>query len=64
MSSIHLRLGEVKGGRQSIAGSEHNSLYHFWQRFTYPTNTRVQKDMSNKNGIYRKHMRNNKMYMC
>ncbi|RWW23578.1 hypothetical protein BHE74_00038422, partial [Ensete ventricosum] len=30
----------------------------------YPTNTRVQKDMSNKSGIYRKHMWNNKTYMC
>ncbi|RRT40436.1 hypothetical protein B296_00017367 [Ensete ventricosum] len=29
----------------------------------YPTNTGVQKDMSNKSGIYRKHMRNNKIYM-
>ncbi|CAL9779882.1 unnamed protein product, partial [Musa acuminata subsp. burmannicoides] len=34
--SIHPRLGEVRGGRQSIAGSMHNSLYHFWQRFTTP----------------------------
>ncbi|RZS18525.1 hypothetical protein BHM03_00050816 [Ensete ventricosum] len=32
-SSIHPRLGEVRRGRQSIAGSKHNSLYHFWQRF-------------------------------
>ncbi|RRT42069.1 hypothetical protein B296_00043370, partial [Ensete ventricosum] len=30
----------------------------------YPTNTRVQKDMSNKSGIYRKHMRNNEIYIC
>ncbi|RWV85866.1 hypothetical protein GW17_00052304 [Ensete ventricosum] len=29
-----------------------------------PTNTGVQKDMSNKFGIYQKHMRNNKSYMC
>ncbi|RWV92898.1 hypothetical protein GW17_00044685 [Ensete ventricosum] len=28
-----------------------------------PTNTRVQKDMSNKFGIYRKHMQNNKSFM-
>ncbi|RWW55643.1 hypothetical protein BHE74_00037700 [Ensete ventricosum] len=33
-SSIHPRLGEVRRGRQSIAGSKHNSFYHFWQRFT------------------------------
>ncbi|RWW18162.1 hypothetical protein BHE74_00031310, partial [Ensete ventricosum] len=31
-SSIHPRLGEVRGGRQSITGSKHNTLYHFWQR--------------------------------
>ncbi|RRT35770.1 hypothetical protein B296_00035027, partial [Ensete ventricosum] len=30
----------------------------------YPTNTRVQKDMSNKSDIYRKHMQNNEIYMC
>ncbi|RRT53503.1 hypothetical protein B296_00002450 [Ensete ventricosum] len=28
-----------------------------------PTDTGVQKDMSNKFGIYRKHMQNNKSYM-
>ncbi|RWW47438.1 hypothetical protein BHE74_00046575 [Ensete ventricosum] len=28
-----------------------------------PTNIGVQKDMSNKFGIYRKHMQNNKSYM-
>ncbi|RWW25372.1 hypothetical protein BHE74_00052985 [Ensete ventricosum] len=28
-----------------------------------PTNTKVQKDMSNKFGIYLKHMWNNKSYM-
>ncbi|RZS23457.1 hypothetical protein BHM03_00056398 [Ensete ventricosum] len=29
-----------------------------------PTNTEVQKDMSNEFDIYRKHMWNNKSYMC
>ncbi|RRT47526.1 hypothetical protein B296_00021283 [Ensete ventricosum] len=29
-----------------------------------PTNTGVQKDISNEFGIYRKHMRNNKSCMC
>ncbi|RWV87177.1 hypothetical protein GW17_00050859, partial [Ensete ventricosum] len=33
-SFIHPRLSEVIGGWQSIAGSKHNSLYHFWQQFT------------------------------
>ncbi|RWW40247.1 hypothetical protein BHE74_00054357 [Ensete ventricosum] len=28
-----------------------------------PTNTKVQKDMSNEFGIYQKHMQNNKSYM-
>ncbi|RRT50454.1 hypothetical protein B296_00016037 [Ensete ventricosum] len=32
VSSIHPRLGEDSGGRQSITGSKHNTLYHFWQR--------------------------------
>ncbi|RWW02387.1 hypothetical protein GW17_00034525 [Ensete ventricosum] len=64
-SSIHPRLSHVNGAGKSIAGSKHNTLYHFCQRSRiYPTNTRVQKDMSNKIGIYRKHMRNNKIYMC
>ncbi|RZS02250.1 hypothetical protein BHM03_00032262 [Ensete ventricosum] len=36
-SSIHPRLGEVRRGRQSIAGSKHNSLYHFWQRLVVPS---------------------------
>ncbi|RRT33920.1 hypothetical protein B296_00055963, partial [Ensete ventricosum] len=30
-SSIHPRLSEVNGGRQSIMSSKHNTLYHFWQ---------------------------------
>ncbi|RWV80116.1 hypothetical protein GW17_00058661 [Ensete ventricosum] len=64
-SSIHPRLNEVSGAGKSIAGSEHNTLYQFWQwSRKYPTNTRVQKDMSYKIGIYQKHMRNNKIYMC
>ncbi|RRT49942.1 hypothetical protein B296_00030615 [Ensete ventricosum] len=29
----------------------------------YPTNIGVQKDISNKSRIYRKHMRNNEIYM-
>ncbi|RWW35679.1 hypothetical protein BHE74_00059357 [Ensete ventricosum] len=64
-SSIYPRLSEVSGAGKSIAGSEHNTLYHFWQRSRkYPINTRVQKNMSNKSGIYQKHMRNNEIYMC
>ena len=33
-SSTHPRLSEVNGADRAIAGSKHNSLYHFWQRFT------------------------------
>ncbi|RRT33814.1 hypothetical protein B296_00044154 [Ensete ventricosum] len=64
-SSIHPRLSGVSGADKSIAGSEHNTIYHFWQRSRkYLTNTRVQKDMSNKSGISQKHMRNNEIYIC
>ncbi|RZS28143.1 hypothetical protein BHM03_00061706 [Ensete ventricosum] len=64
-SFIHPRLSEVDGAGKSIAGSEHNTLYHFWQRSRkYPINTKVQKNMSNKSGISRKHMRNNEIYIC
>ncbi|RWV95166.1 hypothetical protein GW17_00042235 [Ensete ventricosum] len=63
-SSIHPRLSKVSGAGKSIAGSKHNTLYHFWQRSKkYPINTRVQKDMSNRSDIYHKHMRNNEIYM-
>ncbi|RRT35992.1 hypothetical protein B296_00051395 [Ensete ventricosum] len=31
-SSIHPRLSEVSRANKSIAGSEHDTLYHFWQR--------------------------------
>ncbi|RWV77167.1 hypothetical protein GW17_00062045 [Ensete ventricosum] len=55
-SSIHPRLGEVRRGWQSIAGSKHNSIYHFWQRFTLSHKHQNKKDMSNKSVIYRKHM--------
>ncbi|RZR78112.1 hypothetical protein BHM03_00003370 [Ensete ventricosum] len=64
-SSIHSRLDKVIGGRQSIVGSKHNSLYHFRQKFTLSHETKVQKDiMSNKIGIYHKHIRNNGIYIC
>ncbi|RZS00024.1 hypothetical protein BHM03_00029668, partial [Ensete ventricosum] len=63
-SSIHPRLVEVKRGWQSITGSKHNPLYISGKGSHYPTNTRVQNDMSNKSGIYRKHMQNNEIYMC
>ncbi|RWW42573.1 hypothetical protein BHE74_00051872 [Ensete ventricosum] len=64
-SSIHPRLSKVSGAGKSIVGSEHNTLYYFWQRSRkYPTNTRVQKNMNNKSDIYQKHIRNNKIYIC
>ncbi|RRT41465.1 hypothetical protein B296_00000672 [Ensete ventricosum] len=64
-SSIHPRLSEVNRAGKNIANSEHNTRYHLWHRSRkYPTNTIVQKNISNKSGIYRKHMRNNEIYMC
>ncbi|RWW38691.1 hypothetical protein BHE74_00056058 [Ensete ventricosum] len=62
-SSIHPRLSEVIGGRQSTRAL---SITHFTISSNgshCPINTEVQKDMNNKFGIYRKHMRNNKSYI-
>ncbi|RWW54438.1 hypothetical protein BHE74_00038985 [Ensete ventricosum] len=53
-SSIHPCLGEVNGGRQSNAGSKHNTLYHFWQWSI------ISHKHQSTNDIYQKHMRNNK----
>ncbi|RWW41726.1 hypothetical protein BHE74_00052790 [Ensete ventricosum] len=51
-SSIHPRLGEVRASRaQSIT-----PFIIFGKGSHYPTNIRIQKDMSNKSGIYPKHM--------
>ncbi|RRT31307.1 hypothetical protein B296_00057652 [Ensete ventricosum] len=62
-SSIHLRLSEVIGGRQSTRALS-ITLFTISSKGSHcPTNTRVQKDMSNKFDIYRKHMRNNKSYI-
>ncbi|RRT34122.1 hypothetical protein B296_00034984 [Ensete ventricosum] len=63
-SSIHPRLTEVNGADKSIASSEQIPFTISGKGPEYPTNTRVQKDMSNKIGIHRKHMKNNKIYMC
>ncbi|RWW62245.1 hypothetical protein BHE74_00030638 [Ensete ventricosum] len=58
-------MSEVSGADKSIVVSEYNTLYHFWKRSRiYPINTRVEEDMSNKIGLYRKHMRNSEIYMC
>ncbi|RRT34749.1 hypothetical protein B296_00020170 [Ensete ventricosum] len=59
-SSIHPRLSEVIGGRQSTRALSITPFTISGKGSHCPTNTRVQKDMSNKFGIYRKHMRNNK----
>ncbi|RWW17673.1 hypothetical protein GW17_00018392, partial [Ensete ventricosum] len=63
-SSIHPHLGEVSRGRQSITSSNIIPFIISSKGPKYPTNTRVQKDMSNEFGIYRKHMQNNKSYIC
>ncbi|RRT67203.1 hypothetical protein B296_00002706 [Ensete ventricosum] len=62
--SIHPRLSKVNGANKSIVGSEHNTLYHFWQWSRNISQTSEYKRTSNKSGISRKHMRNNEIYMC
>ncbi|RRT57572.1 hypothetical protein B296_00000670 [Ensete ventricosum] len=62
-SSIHPRLSEAIRGRQSITGSKHTPFIIYGKGSHYPTNTIVQKNISNKSDIYRKHMRNNEIYM-
>ncbi|RWV96310.1 hypothetical protein GW17_00040991 [Ensete ventricosum] len=62
-SSIPPRLSEVIGGRQSTRALSIASFTISGKGSHCPTNIGVQKDMSNKFDIYRKHMRNNKSYM-
>ncbi|RZR84247.1 hypothetical protein BHM03_00011018 [Ensete ventricosum] len=62
-SSIHPRLSEVIGGRQSTQALRITPFIISDKGSHCPTNTGLQKDMSNEFGISRKHMRNNKSYM-
>ncbi|RWW36321.1 hypothetical protein BHE74_00058666 [Ensete ventricosum] len=62
-SSIHPRLSEVIGGRQSTQALSITPVTISGKGSHCPTNTRVQKDISNEFCIYRKHMQNNKSYM-
>ncbi|RRT69837.1 hypothetical protein B296_00016818 [Ensete ventricosum] len=62
-SSIHPCLSEVIRGQQSTRALSITPFTISGKGSHYPTNTRVQKDMSNKFDIYRKHMQNNKSYM-
>ncbi|RWV78045.1 hypothetical protein GW17_00061052, partial [Ensete ventricosum] len=62
-SSIHPRLSEVIGGRQSTRALSIAPFTISGKGSHCPTTTEVQKDMSNEFGIYWKHMRNNKKYM-
>ncbi|RWV95186.1 hypothetical protein GW17_00042213, partial [Ensete ventricosum] len=57
-------LSEVIGGRQSTWALSITPFIISGKGSYYPTNTGVQKDMSNEFGIYRKHIQNNKSYMC
>ncbi|RZS01830.1 hypothetical protein BHM03_00031761 [Ensete ventricosum] len=58
-------MGEVRRGRQSTTGSKHNSLYHFWQRFTLSHQHESTKGhVNNEIGMHLKHMRNNKTSTC
>ncbi|RZS25797.1 hypothetical protein BHM03_00059063 [Ensete ventricosum] len=61
-SSIHPRLSKVIGGANTWALSITPFIISN-KDLHYPTNTRVQKDMSNEFDIYRKHMQNNKSYI-
>ncbi|RWV83254.1 hypothetical protein GW17_00055167 [Ensete ventricosum] len=62
-SSIHSHLSKVIGGRQSIQVLSITTFTISGKGSHCPTNTRVQKDVSNEFGIHRKHIRNNKSYM-
>ncbi|RWW03605.1 hypothetical protein GW17_00033232 [Ensete ventricosum] len=62
-SSIHPRLSEVIGGQQSTWALSITPFTISGKGSHCPTNTRVQKDMSNEFGLYRKNMQNNKSYM-
>ncbi|RWV98598.1 hypothetical protein GW17_00038542 [Ensete ventricosum] len=55
-SSIHPRLSEVIGGRQSMRALSITPFTISGKGSHCPTNTEVQKDMSNEFGLYRKHM--------
>ncbi|RWV80756.1 hypothetical protein GW17_00057919 [Ensete ventricosum] len=62
-SSIHPRLSEIIGGWQSTRALSITPFTISGKGSNYPINIGVQKDMSNKFGIYQKHMQNNKSYM-
>ncbi|RWV87175.1 hypothetical protein GW17_00050863 [Ensete ventricosum] len=62
-SFIHSRLSKVIGDRQSTRALSITPFSISGKGLHCPTNTGGQKDMSNKFGIYQKHMRNNKSYM-
>ncbi|RRT64454.1 hypothetical protein B296_00004336, partial [Ensete ventricosum] len=62
-SSIHPCLSEVIGGWQSTWALSITLFTISGKGSHCPTNTRVQKDISNEFGIYQKHMQNNKSYM-
>ncbi|RZR87102.1 hypothetical protein BHM03_00014413 [Ensete ventricosum] len=55
-SSIHTRLSEVIGGRQSTRALSITPFTISGKGSHCPTNTGVQKDMSNKFDIYWKHI--------
>ncbi|RRT71580.1 hypothetical protein B296_00027441, partial [Ensete ventricosum] len=62
-TSIHPRLSEVIRDRQITWALSITPFTIFGKGSYCPTNTGVQKDMSNEFGKYRKHIRNNKSYM-
>ncbi|RRT73131.1 hypothetical protein B296_00019898 [Ensete ventricosum] len=62
-SFIHPHFSEVCGGRRASRALSIISFTISSKGLEYPTNTRVQKDMSNKRGIYQKYMQNNEIYI-
>ncbi|RZR93158.1 hypothetical protein BHM03_00021583 [Ensete ventricosum] len=56
MSSVHPRLSEVIGGRQSTRALSITPFTISDKGSRCPINTGVQKGMSNEFGLYRKHM--------
>ncbi|RWW18266.1 hypothetical protein BHE74_00022954 [Ensete ventricosum] len=62
-SSIHPCLSEVILGRQSTRALSISPFIISGKGSHRPTNTGVQKDMSNEFGIFWKYMGNNKSYM-
>ncbi|RWW03764.1 hypothetical protein GW17_00033048 [Ensete ventricosum] len=63
-SSIHPRLSEVIGGSSIHPRLSITPFTISGKGSHYPTNTGVQKNISNEFSIYQEHIWNNKSYIC